>query len=325
LRRLPEAVDVLRRVVQLLPNLSLFRTNLSYYATYAGDFRSAEQEALAVQPADRFSTVGLAFSLLGQGRINDAKEVYARLSTFGRAGESKSASGLADIAIYEGRFMDAARMLQAGAAADLSADNGELAAVKLAILAQVQIYRENRRGAAAAAEEALMHSRAVGIRFLAARAFVETGNTERAKSLADALARELEPEPQAYAKIIEGELALKAGEPRSAVDLFEEANKRFDTWIGHFNLGRAYLEIDGAETRADSEFDACLKRRGEAMALFLDEQPTYGYLPIVYYNQGRVREKIGTTGYRESYKQYLSIRGNSEDPLAKEVLKKLGS
>ena len=112
----------------------------------------------------------------------------------------------------------------------------------------------------------------------------------------------------------------------SAVTLFEDANKRFDTWIGHFDLGRAYLQIDGAETRADSEFDDCLKRRGEAMALFLDEQPTYGFLPIVYYYQGQVREKIGTTGYRDSYKQYSTIRGNStEDRPAREVLKKLGS
>ena len=29
--------------------------------------------------------------------------------------------------------------------------------------------------------------------------------------------------------------------------------------------GRAYLEVEGAETRADSEFDDCLKRRGEAI------------------------------------------------------------
>jgi tetratricopeptide (TPR) repeat protein len=326
LRKLPEAVDVLRRVVQLLPNLSLFRTNLSYYASYASDFQAAEQEALAVQPPDRFSTRGLAFAMLGQGRVDDAKEVYGRLATFGPSGESMSASGLADVAIYQGRYSDAVTILQAGATADVSNNNGELAAVKLAVLSQVQLYRNNGRAAAAAAEEALMHSRAVGIRFLAARAFVETGNTERAKGIANTLAMELEPEPQAYAKIVEGEIALKSGEARAARTLFEDANKRFDTWIGHFDLGRAFLQIDGAATRADSEFSACLKRRGEAMALFLDEQPTYGFLPIVYYYQGQVREKIGTTGYRDSYKQYSTIRGNStEDRPVREALKKLGS
>ena len=44
--------------------------------------------------------------------------------------------------------------------------------------------------------------------------------------------------------------------------------------------------------QADAEFDRCLKRRGEALALFLDEEPTYSYLPPVYYYQGRVREGL---------------------------------
>src|SRR4030095_12475378 len=98
---------------------------------------------------------------------------------------SMSASGLADIAMYQGRYSEAVNILQAGAMADLSNDKRELAAVKYAILAQVQLYRDNRRAAAVAADEALMHSRAVGIRFLAARAFVETGHTERGKRLTE--------------------------------------------------------------------------------------------------------------------------------------------
>ena len=58
-----------------------------------------------------------------------------------------------------------------------------------------------------------------------------------------------------------------------------------DTWIGHFELGRAYLAAS-AFPQADSEFDRCLRRRGEALSLFVDEEPTYGYLPTVYYYQG---------------------------------------
>ncbi len=85
-------------------------------------------------------------------------------------------------------------------------------------------------------------------------------------------------------------------------------------------------QTEGAETRADSEFDDCLKRRGEALSLFIDEEPTYGYLPVVYYYQGLGREKIGTTGYRDSYKQYLAIRGNStEDRLVQDVRKRVGN
>jgi serine/threonine protein kinase/Flp pilus assembly protein TadD len=325
LRRMREAVDEMRRVVQLLPNLPLFRTNLATYASYASDFQTAEQEALAIAAPDRFATRALAFALVGQGRLDEAKAAYTRLAGFGPQGASMAASGLGDVAMYEGRFADAARILQEGATADVSAKYADSAAAKFAALAQVYLSQENRRAATAAAEQALMHSRAVPIRFLAARTFVETGSTERARSEASSLATELEAEPQAYAKIIEGGIALKAGDARRAVTLLQDANQQFDTWIGHFDLGRAYLEVGGAETRADSEFDDCLKRRGEAISLFVDEEPTYGYLPIVYYYQGLGREKIGTTGYRESYRQYLTIRGASADRLAQEVRKRVGN
>ena len=326
LRRFPEAVAQMRRLVRLLPSLPLFRTNLSYYATYAGDFQTAEQEALAIQPQDRFTTRALALAQLGQGRISDARANYEKLISLGAQGASMAASGLGDLAVYEGRFSDAARILQEGATADLAAKLGDQAATKLALLSQIRLNQQDTRAAVTAAEQALMHSRAVPIRFLAARTFVETGNTSRAQQEAMTLAGELESEPQAYAKVIDAEIALKAGDAKKAAGLLQEANKQFDTWIGHFDLGRAYLATEGAETRAESEFDECLKRRGEAVSLFIDEEPTYGYLPAVFYYQGLARQKIGTSGYRDSFKQYLSIRGNStEDRLVKEVRAKAGN
>jgi hypothetical protein len=97
-----------------------------------------------------------------------------------------------------------------------------------------------------------------------------------------------------------------------------------DTWIGRFDLGRAYLEA-GAYTEADSEFDRCIARRGEVLSLFVDEVPTYGLLPPVYYYIGRVREGHKSAGYAESYKIYMAIRGKAdEDPLLPEIRKRIG-
>ena len=80
----------------------------------------------------------------------------------------------------------------------------------------------------------------------------------------------------------------------------------------------------GAFTEADSEFDRCIKRRGEALALFLDEVPTYGYFPPVYYYLGRVREGLKDPGFAESYKTYTSIRGAAgEDPLLADVRRRI--
>lgn len=114
-------------------------------------------------------------------------------------------------------------------------------------------------------------------------------------------------------------MALKNGDARQAIKLLTDANNQLDTWIGRFVLGRAYLEA-GAFVQADSEFDRGIKRRGEAISLFVDEDPSYGYFPAVYYFQGRVREGLKSAGFVESYKAYLAFRGESkEDPLLTEV------
>jgi hypothetical protein len=75
--------------------------------------------------------------------------------------------------------------------------------------------------------------------------------------------------------------------------------------------------------QADSEFDLCIARRDEALTV-MDEGPSYGIFPIVYYYQGRVREELKTANFADSYREYLRIRGEStEDPLVPEVRKRL--
>ena len=134
----------------------------------------------------------------------------------------------------------------------------------------------------------------------------------------------LQDSPQAYAKLILGEAALKEHNSRQAIQSFTEANNLLDTWLGRFDLGRAYLEA-GAFAEADSEFDRCIKRRGEALELFMDDGPTYSYVPIVYYYAGRVREGLKSPGFADFYRTYLKIRGNStEDPLLAEIHQRLG-
>jgi tetratricopeptide (TPR) repeat protein len=251
--------------------------------------------------------------------MSQAAETYQKLATIDAQGASRAAAGLADLALYEGRFADAAGMLIKGAAEDLSAKSRDRAAGKFAALAYVRLMQRNNDAAIAAAERALENSSAVKIRFLAARVFVDVGRSDKAKELAAGLTKQLPAEPQAYAKIIEANLSMKAKDWSRAISLLQESNTLLDTWIGHFDLGRAFLE-SGQLPQADGEFDRCIRRRGEALALFLDEEPTYGYLPPVYFYQGRVREAMKSEGFAESYAEYVKIRGNStEDPLLPDV------
>jgi len=149
------------------------------------------------------------------------------------------------------------------------------------------------------------------IRFLAARIFAETGDKARARTLAATFTNQLGAEARAYTKIIDGDIALKDGDAGQAIQLFTEANRILDTWFGRFDLGRAYFAAKGFP-QADAEFDRCIQRRGEVLAL-VQEDPTYGQFPIVYYWQGRVREELKTLRFADSYAKYLEIRGASTD------------
>jgi tetratricopeptide (TPR) repeat protein len=180
-----------------------------------------------------------------------------------------------------------------------------------------------KAAAIAAADKSLQNnSSSMAVRFLAARIFAEAGAVDKAKMLADQLTSDLSAEPQAHGKIIEGLIAMNTGKPRDAIKILSEANGILDTWFGHFDLGRAYLAA-GAFPQADAEFDRSLVRRGEALSL-MDEGPTYGYFPPVYYYRGRVREELKTGAFADSYREYLKIRGKStEDPLLPDIRKRV--
>jgi hypothetical protein len=183
--------------------------------------------------------------------------------------------------------------------------------------------RGEKGAAVAAADKALAHSQTIQVKLLAGRIYAETGETAKAQKLTASL-NSVEAESQSYAKIIEGMSAAKQGDARHAVEALSDATKLLDTWIGRFELGRAYLQA-GMFVEADSEFDRCLKRRGEANELFLDDVPTFRYGPLVYYYQGQVREGLKSPTFAESYRNYLGTRSpGSDDPLLPEIRRRFG-
>jgi tetratricopeptide (TPR) repeat protein len=288
-----------------------------------GDFPAAEREArkvLEVNPSYEKAYRGLAYAQVGQGQIAEAIKTYQQLEKVSNVGESSAASGLADIALYEGRLGDAVQLLQRGAAVDLKAGRTDSAAADLALLGNALFLRNQKAAALAALDKALANSKSISTRFLTARVYAAAGETAKARSLAATLASESQPEPQAYAKLIEGEAALQDKDPRKAIALFSEANKLLDSWIGHFDLGRAYLETDSF-VEADSEFDQCIARRGESLDLF-DFVPTYAYIPPVYYYLGRTEEGLRSSGAANSYWKFVSIQEKGDGGTMLEDAKK---
>ncbi len=323
LREFSKAFAELKQVVAILPNRALYRVNLASFANFSSDFPTGEQEARKITDPDVNAMIALAFAQVGQGQLMQAAQTYQAVGKVSDYGLSLGTSGLADVASIEGRYADAVRILEQGVERDLALKRSDWAAAKLAALAHTELRRRQPRAAIAAAEKALANNDDLSVQFMAARAFVEAGEIDKARPLVTAMAANILAEPQAYAKIVDGGIALKSGDARQAIDLLTQANTLLDTWLGHFELGRAYLAA-GQFAQADSEFERCLKRRGEALQLILGDEPTYAYVPPVYYYQGQVREGMKVEGAADSYREYLKFRGAStEDPSLADIRKRL--
>ena len=250
-------------------------------------------------------------------------ETYHRLEELGPRGASFASTGLADLAVYEGRLADAGPILEDGVAADLSNDYTAGAANKQQILADVHILRGDKAKAKSLVDKAVSGSTRLSVVFPAARVYIQAGEEDRALALASSLGERIQPDPRAYAKLFEGEVYLNRGEVQEALSVFTESQKTADTWLSRFDLGRGYLEA-GAFPEAYSEFELCLKRRGEATAVFLDDVPTYRYLPEIYYYMGRAQEGLGSPAAADSYRTYVSIKEKGEPtPLLTDAKRRL--
>jgi tetratricopeptide (TPR) repeat protein len=327
MHNMPRAMEEARRAVQIEPQQMPARMNFSLYACYSGDFQTCEHEGREVQrlsPLYAESYLVVAYAQLGQGQLSQAAETYQQLQKVSARGASLATSGLANLALYEGRYREAIQILEKRAADAVATKQPDQTADSFAMLSHAELLQGKKQAAVAAAEQALANSQSVKIRFLAARTFVESGETAKARKLSTSLGSELLADPQAYARLIEGEAALKEHDPQQALQFLTEAKNLADMWIVHLDLGLVYLEA-GAFAEADSEFDICIKRRGETLELFDDGMPTYSYVPLVYYYQGRVREGLKSPGFADSYRTYLSIRGKAgEDSLLPEIRRRLG-
>jgi tetratricopeptide (TPR) repeat protein/predicted Ser/Thr protein kinase len=319
-RDMPRALQESQKVITIYPKNYIARNNAALYAMYAGDFATAIKQAqsvLTMNPSYAKAFVAIALSQLGQNDVAGATATYNKLASISATGQSMASMGSADVALYQGSTAEAVPILKLGAEHDLAEKRTDAGNRKLATLAMAT-------GDTSAAEKVIasgthdQHSL-----YSAARALVEKGQEQSALAIASQLDAQLESELQHYGKLIEGEALLKRGQPRDALAKFEEAKRLADSWLVRFDRGRAYLDL-GAFTEAESDFDACVKRRGEATALFLDDVPTFHYFPSVYYFLGRAQEGLHSGNADDSYKQFLSMRTKGDgDPLVADARRRI--
>jgi tetratricopeptide (TPR) repeat protein len=325
----PKALEYGKRAIDVYPHSLKIRNNYALYAMYAGDFKTAAENAQRVLQEDPKYDVAylpLAMAALSEGDVGKARSVYAKARESGAAGASLAAIGLADVALYEGRAEEAATILTAAIPTDRQAGNTVGAASKTVALA------EARAASAGAAEGARLIADLAAepsdesISVPAARLLGAARQDARALQLAHRLDERTQAVPRAYARIIAGEVAMRQRRFSEAINEFSTAVKTADLWLARFDLGVAYVEA-GRYAEAISELDGCVKRRGEATALFFDDVPTYRYAAVLPYWLGRAQQGLKMGGAAASFEQFLRIRAGAAatDPLVIDARKRLDS
>lgn len=325
-RDFQKALDEGRRVLDIYPKKLLYRGNYALYAMYAGNFREASAQAERIvteNPGYYPGYVPLAIGALTTGDAAGARESYTRMASTGAPGASLAAMGFADIALNEGRYREAMDGLSAGIARDRERQNQAGVAAKEIAQAEAHMGAGETALAIAAVDRALELSREEAIAVPAARLLVQARRPAEASRIAEELGARLQPQPRAYAKLIEGEIALAEGRSVQAIEAFTSGIKLADLWLLRFVLGVAYVQANHF-AEALSELEACHKRRGEATAIFLDDVPTFRRVVPLYYWLGRAQEALRINAAAANYKVFLSLRSPATtDPLAADAARRL--
>jgi tetratricopeptide (TPR) repeat protein/tRNA A-37 threonylcarbamoyl transferase component Bud32 len=327
-------------LLKIYPQSVLYQYNYALYAMYAGDWAAAETAAtFAVRnqdapPAKAFFV--LAMVALTRDDSAAAAAAYANArARAGVRGASLAAIGLADLAMYQGRYDEAVALLTDGISADRAAKNTAGAAAKLAALAEAYLALGKTPDAVRAGQEALQLSDSESVIVPVARVFAGSGREKEARALGADLDGRLQPRSRAYGRLIAGDIALGRGDITAAVDAYRASQQFVDQtasggnkgyWLARYALGVAYI-MAGAENAAAAfaELETCLKRKGEATSVFLDDVPSYRYFVPLAYWMGRAQEGLNIKAdAAANYRKFLQLRpAASGDPLAADAAARL--
>jgi tetratricopeptide (TPR) repeat protein len=311
------AVPEVRKLLEIYPGNRLQRYNYAMYSMYLGEFETSIAEATKLREADpafEYYPLPLALSQLARGDASAAADTYAKLSQVNELGSSFALLGQADMEMHFGRHRTAVGLLQKGIALDTKRKGPNERAQKSAALAEALLALGQRGGAVDAAGQAVKLSRHESTLVPAARVLIQAGRETQALDIARDLENMLQRQTTAYAFLIRGEVELRKGRFLPAIEAFREAQKRYDSWLSRYLLGRAYVEAGASHAaEAIAELEECLKRHGETTDLFVYDMPTLRYLPPLYYWLARAQQDLGDAeSARTNYGRFLDFRRDAD-------------
>jgi serine/threonine protein kinase/tetratricopeptide (TPR) repeat protein len=328
LRDFARARDEGKKALQIYPKNIAFQNNYALFAMYAGDYTTASAEAKKTIAADASNYLAwlpvAAAGVTDPAAVPSARDAYLEMAKTGAPGQSLATLGLADLAMYQGQFAEAARVARAGMEADGKAGNTGGMLTKRIVLAEALLAQGKKPDARTEALQiASAKDRDLRAEVSAARVLLRAGATGDARQISMNLTGRLQTDSRAYGKILEAEIALSQNQPAVAIDAITESRKFADVWLGRLVMGTAYVQ-GGAMAEGSSELDAATTRRGEASDLFLDDLPTFRYLAELPYWRARAAEGVGTKpAAKADYDAFIALRpAPTPDPLAADARKR---
>jgi tetratricopeptide (TPR) repeat protein len=274
------ALDAGRRALEVFPDSVLYRGNYALYAMYASDFETARVEAEAVLARNAryaMAYVPLAVAALIEDDQARALEVYEAMKELDVRASAIATTGIADLAMASGDWEQAVRGLRDAIDTDRSNENTRAEAAKLLMLAECDCttgdVASTRRHLAAARALDLDAARLT----TAASLLVQIDDVEQARAIGEDLRSRLGRPARAYGWVVEANCLAAENKLGDAVDELKGAFELADVWCAHLLLaevlGRAGHAFEGVE-----ELNACLRRSGEATAMYLDDVPTFRFV-----------------------------------------------
>jgi tetratricopeptide (TPR) repeat protein len=305
------AMEEGHRVLEIYPNSVFYRLNAALYSMYAGDFAAAEQQgrdALAIDESRAYGWLPIAMSAMSKNDFGTAIAAYGSMAETGGRGASMANLGIADISMFQGEFDQAVARLTEGIEADIASGNQRGTASKYLALAEAQVASVNADAARQAIADALAIRSGTEQQVAAALLYVELGQLDDVRAIADSLREKLQPQNRAYGNMLLGVIDSIEGRHADALDKLSSASQLADFWLVRMQLGKAYFRA-GSFAEALDEFTACEARRGEASAVFLDDLPSWRYLGALPYWRGRAQQEVGMLhAATQSYTEFLNYR-----------------
>jgi tetratricopeptide (TPR) repeat protein len=271
------ALEVGREVAKRYSDRSAYAANLALYAMYANRFKEAAdvaKDVIDIDPVNAYSHFVIAQMQAVDGNLDAALATYRKMSQMDQFAQSVSAEGIADIALYRGNAGAALQTLDAGIAAETAIGASSSVALKHVMRIEAFLMNGEEAKAIAAADAAIdIGGSDPAVLVPAALAYIRTAEFDKAQTVIDNLSDGFSKSRRAYAEALRAQMLSTQGDIDTAVAAADAAIGLTDLWL--IRLIRAEILLN-ADRTADAQADLqdCVTRKGEGIAVFLNDRPS---------------------------------------------------